>query len=415
MTATAKALPSFDPRDPEVICEPMPVLHALRASEPVHWSPALKAWVLTRYDDCKLVATDSRFSAERMKAFFAYLPPDKRQRVRDLEWSIGLWTVFLDPPDHTRLRKLMNRAFTSRAIARMESRIAGIVERLLDTAAPASEGEFDYIDAFAYPLPALVIMDMLGVPSTHLDDFKRWSDELVLFVGGALATEAKYDRAEAATKEMIAFFRALIAARRQAPGEDMISDLIAAEEAGDMLSEEELIANCILLLFAGHETTKNLLANGLLYLINNPDQMHRLRARPDLVASAVEEMLRIEGPSGAMVRVASEDVDIGDTTIRAGDRVYAMQNAANRDPDVFADPDRFDIERENNRQITFGYGVHFCIGAPLARLEARIAFPLLLKRFAELSAIDERPAWIDSIVFRGMRRMPVHYRLADQG
>lgn len=400
----------YDPRRPDVIQNPVPALRHLQEHDPVHWSDSLKAWVVTRYDDCKFVALDPRFSAERMKAFFSYLPPEKREKVKNLEWSIGLWAVFLDPPDHTRLRKLMNRGFTSRALKNMEPRIAGLVDELLNAALKKSNGKMEFIDDFAYPLPALVIMDLLDAPRERLEDFKRWSEELVLFVGGALVTEDKYRRAEQATSEMIECFRDLIQQRRRHPGQDMISALIAAEETGDMLSEEELVANCILLLFGGHETTKNLLANGLLYLIRNPDQAERLRREPQLAQSAVEEMLRVDGPSGAMMRVALEDVELHGTVIGKGQRVYVMQNAANRDPRVFSEPDRFDIGRENNRQITFGHGVHFCIGAPLARMEGRIAFPRILARMTDLKLLRDEPDWLDSVIFRGMRTMPIGYR-----
>jgi cytochrome P450 len=399
----------YDPRNPNVIQNPIPALRYLQQHDPVHWSNSLKAWVITRYDDCKFVALDGRFSAERMKAFFAYLPEDKREKVRHLEWSIGLWTVFLDPPDHTRLRKLMNRGFTSSALRDMTPRIAALVDELLDDALSRNDGTMDFTDAFAYPLPALVIMDLLAAPRERLEDFKRWSEELVLFVGGALVTESKYRRAERATTEMIDCFRDLISDRRRHPGDDMISALIAAEEAGDVLSEEELVANCILLLFAGHETTRNLLANGLLHLIRNPDQAQRLREEPRLAASAVEEMLRIEGPSGAMMRVATENVEMHGVTIRTGERVYIMQNAANHDSSVFPDPERFDIGRENNRQITFGHGIHFCIGAPLARLEATIAFPRILARMKDIHLMRDEPDWMDSVIFRGMRTMPIGY------
>jgi cytochrome P450 len=345
-----------------------------------------------------------------MKAFFEYLPPEKRKLISELEWSIGLWTVFLDPPDHTRLRSLMNRSFTSRAVSSLSDQIAALVDELIAQMRPLDRVE--YISAFAYPLPALVIMELLKMPRERLDDFKRWSDELVLFVGGALVTEEKYARAERATTEMVEFFREIIDERRATPGDDLISALIAAEEDGDKLSEDEMIANCILLLFAGHETTKNLLANGLLHLIRNPDEAVRWRNDPKLTESAVEEMLRIEGPTGAMVRVALEDVELHGRKIKTGQRVYIMQHAANRDARVFPDPDRFDIGRQDNRQMTFGHGIHFCIGAPLARLEAQIAFPRLLAAFSSIELDVDEPDWLDSIIFRGMRTMPLKLRAA---
>jgi cytochrome P450 len=294
----------------------------------------------------------------------------------------------------------------------MEPRILGIVDELIDGIVARGSGEMEFIRDFAYPLPALVIMELLRMPRERLDDFKRWSDELVLFVGGALVTEEKYARAERATNEMIAFFRGITAERRRDLGDDMVSALITAEDAGDVLNEEELIASCILLLFAGHETTKNLLANGLLQLIRNPAQAERLRADPTLAEAAVEEMLRIDGPSGGMVRVAREEVEMHGITIARGQRIYAMQHAANHDPAVFPDPDRFDIARANNRHITFGHGIHFCLGAPLARLEGKVAFPRLLQRLTDIELAAE-PQWLDSVIFRGMLALPLRFRPAD--
>lgn len=401
---------AYEPRRPETIADPYPVLAQLREEEPLHWSRSLGGWVVTRYEDCQFVTLDKRFSADRMRPFFEHLPPERRAQVKELEWSVGLWAVFQDPPEHTRLRRLLNRGFTSRAIERIRPRIVDIVDELLDGI--VDRGEMDVIRDFAYPLPASVVMEMLGVPRSELDNFKTWSDDLALFVGGALITPEKYHRAEAATVAMSECFRGIIAERRAAPRDDMISELIAAEEAGSMLSEEELIATCILLLFAGHETTANLIGNGLYYLMRFPEQQARLRNEPSLAATAIEECLRYDGPSGALVRVADADVPLHGQIIGKGDRVFAMLNAANRDPRVFDDPDLFDIGRPVKRNVTFGHGIHFCLGAPLARLEGQIAIPRVLQRLTDLTIASDDLTWSDSMILRGLTSLPIRFRAA---
>ena len=404
MTATA-----FDPRDPAYIRNPFPTLARLREADPVLWSPNIGGWVVTRYDDCKLVLTDPRFSAARMRPFFAHLPPERRAQVKELEWSVGLWAVFQDQPDHTRLRRLLNRGFTSRAVERMVPRIHAIVDELLD--AVAERGEMEAVADFAYPLPATVIMEMLGAPREGLDEIKRWSDDVALFVGGALVTREKYERAEEGTKRLSGYFRTLVRERRARPQDDMLSALIAAQDEGDMLGEEELIATCILLLFAGHETTANLIGSGLYHLTRNPEQASRLLARPELAEGAVEEILRYDGPTGAMVRIADRDLELRGRPIRKGERIFAMLNSACRDPEQFDDPDRFDVAREQNRQISFGHGIHFCLGAPLARLEGRIALPRALQRLRGLEVVDDAGLeWSDSLILRGIKRLPLRFR-----
>lgn len=397
----------YEPRAPQTIADPIPVMRRLQEEEPLHWSASLGGWVVTRYDDCRMVISDKRFSAARMRPFFEHLSPEKRARVKELEWSVGLWAVFLDPPDHTRLRKLMNGAFTSRAVESMQGRIAAITNELLD--AVVERGRMDFMADFAYPLPATVVMEMLGVPRSALPNFKIWSDDLALFVGSSLMTPEKYDRAEAATHAMSEYFRSLLDERRRQPQDDLLTALAQARDAGDMLSDEELVASCILLLFAGHETTANLLANGMYLLLKNPDELARLRREPGLIESAVEEMLRCEGPSASLVRVAHEDVELHGQTITKGQRVFTMLNAANRDPRHFPDPDRFDVGRKQNRNITFGFGIHFCLGAPLARLEGRIALPIVLDRLQELRLLEE-PGWIDSLILRGVHGLEIGFR-----
>ena len=399
---------SYDPRDPAILHDPFPVYRRLQDQDPVHWCPPLRGWIVTRYEDCRRVLNDPRFSADRLGPFFAQLPAEERARVRNLEASISRWSVFLDPPSHTRLRRLLAPGFTSRALVLMERRVAEIVDGLLDST--AGRGEMEFIADFAYPLPASVVMVMLGVALEDLDRFKTWSDDLALFVGSAQATPDKYARAERATAEMNAYFATLIRARRSSPEDDLISELLRREGTEDGLDEAELAASCMFLLFAGHETTTNLLGSGLWHLTRHPEQMARLVAEPSLAEHCVEEVLRYDGPINAMVRIATEQIEIADRTIPEGARVFAMLNAANRDPRAFENAEEFDITRRPNRQIGFGHGIHFCLGAPLARLEGRIALARIVERLGEIECDLEGPARIDSLVLRGLSALPIRFK-----
>lgn len=400
----------FDPTDRKVINNPFPILARLQREAPIHWSDTARCWIVTRYEDCKSVLMDKRFSSERMKPFFESLGAEQRARLANLESSVGLWAVFLDPPDHTRLRRLLNRGFTSRAVNGMAPRIAEIVHELFDEL--EGRREIDFIRDLAYRIPAAVIMEMMGAPHSEIENFKLWSDDIGLFVGGSRVTPDKYTRAEAATAQMSDAFRDLIAERRRKPREDMITDLIRAEDEGEVLGEEELIATCILLLFAGHETTGNLLGTSMYYFMRHLDQFEDLRCNPELADNAVEEVLRHDGPNAAATRVAGEDIELGGQLIRKGQRVFAMLNAANRDPALFTDPDQFNIRRQPNGsaaigQFAFGHGIHFCIGAPLARLEGRIALPIFADRIHNPKLLGGEPDWIDSLNFRGLTELPM--------
>jgi hypothetical protein len=394
----------YDPRRPDVIADPYPTFRRLQAADPVHWSEVLGGWVLTRYADVKAALNDPRLSSDRITPFLRHQDGSGRPALGELGRIVGLWAVFTDPPKHTRLRALMNTAFTTRAVERLRPRVVAIVDELLERAAGA--GAMDVIRDFAYPLPITVIAGMIGVPAADREPFKAWSDELAQFVGSALARPDKYERAGRSLAAMADYFRRMIPPRRARPQDDIMSALIAAEERGDALSEDELVATCILLLFAGHETTTNLIGNGVLALLRHPDQARALREEPALTQPGVEELLRYDGPTQAMVRVAREGVDIGGRAVKPGDRVFTMINAANRDPEQFAEPDRLDLARQNNRHIAFGYGIHFCLGAPLARLEAQIAVPALVARFPDMRLAGE-PPWLESLVFRGVTSLPV--------
>jgi cytochrome P450 len=399
----------FDPRRPEFMADPYPAYAAMRGKSPVYWSPVLRGWVLTRYRDVRAALMDPKLSADRITPFMESLPPARRVALSGLELILTRWAVFVDPPAHTRLRGLMNKAFTPPAIAALRPRIETITHGLIDRF--AGRGEIDLMAEFAYPLPATVIAGLLGVPEADIDRFKLWSDNLAAFVGSAQATPYKYDRAAYGLAEMDGYFRAIIRERRTAPARaDVIGGLIAAEEGGQALSEDELVATAILVLFAGHETTTNLIGNGMLALLRHPGELARLRDTPTLAEAAVEELLRYDSPAASVTRVASSTVEIAGRKIPAGDRVFLMINAANRDGEQFADPDRLDIGRAENRHIAFGFATHFCIGAPLARLEAQIAFQALTKRFASIELADHALEWSDNLVLRGVKalRLKLH-------
>jgi cytochrome P450 len=396
----------YDPRRPAIMADPYPAFRALREQAPVYWSPVLRGWVLTRYRDVRASLFDPKLSADRITPFLASLSVEKRDALSGLERMLTRWAVFVDPPDHTRLRGLMNRAFTPRAIAALEEHIAAIIDTLIDEL--AGRDTIDLIADFAYPLPATVIAGILGVPDRDIALFKDWSDDLAAFVGSAQALPDKYARAARGIAEMDSYFRAIVRARRgSAPQSDVIGALVAAEESGRVMSEDELVATAVLILFAGHETTTNLIGNGMLALLRQPDELQHLREDPSLGDSAVEEMLRYDGPAASVTRIARQEMEIAGQRIAAGDRLFLMLNAANRDPSVFADPDRLDLTREGPQNLAFGYGPHYCVGAPLARLEARLAFARLLARFEEIALTGKAPEWTDNLVLRGVRSLPL--------
>ena len=400
----------FDLGDPATNADPFPAFARLRRDDPVHWSPAMKAWIVTRYADVKRITLDTTaISADRLSPFFA-ADPARRSRIESLIRYLNHWMVFRDPPDHTRLRRLLNKAFTPRAVEALRANIEQIVALLFDRMAAKQRAgaTVDWIADFAYPLPATVIMDLLGVPRADLERVKVWSDDIALFIGTAQVAGDKYARAETGAKAMADYFRTLVDARTLLPTDDMISKLVAARDEQDALTSDEVIGTCILLLFAGHETTTNLIGNGLYYSLTFADQWQRLVADPTRADNAVEEWLRYDGPSGAIARVVARDVEFGGKRLRRGERVFAFVNSANRDPEQFADPDRFDLGRDAGGHLTFGHGIHFCLGAPLARLEAQIALSRLVERFPAMRlATTARPHWHDSLILRGVTALPV--------
>jgi cytochrome P450 len=399
--------------NPAFLANPYPLYAMLRATSPVFRPPipgyeGPGAAVLTRYADVEAVLRDPRFSVDRMRAHVFQAFSDRFPRQL-LEGPDGFRTMLMmDPPDHTRLRHLVNRAFTPRRVEeRMRPRIEALVDELL--AAVRERGEMDVMRDFAEPLPAIVIAELLGVPARDHRQFKQWSSEL-LAEGPARAFEpGAQQRTAALFRRLREYMRGIVTERREAPGEDLISGLIEAQEERDALSEGELISTSLLLLIAGHETTTNLIGNGLLALLRNPDQLERLRREPGLLENAIEELLRFDSPVQATVRIATEDVAIGGAVIPKDAVAVVLLGAANRDPAEFPEPDRLDLARANVRHLSFGLGTHFCLGAGLARLEARTAFRGLLERFPRMRLATENPEYRPNPFLRGLRSLPVAF------
>ena len=389
----------FNPLLPEFIADPYPFYARLRAEDPVHHSP-LGLWVLSRYADALLVLRDPRFGRAGYDQII-----EARFGDGPLTGSFRRWMLFADPPDHTRLRGLVSKAITPSALAALRPRIEGLVDGLLT---PLLEGgRLDVIADLAQPLPVLVIGELLGARATEVAQFWRWSDALALALEIATATPEIGAAADEAARGLSEYFGEVIAQRRGRPTDDLVSALIAAEERGDQLDHEELIATCVLLFFAGHETTVNLIGNGLLALLQHPDQIRRLRADPELMPTAVEELLRYDSSVQRTARTANEDLELGGKLIRRGDHVVALLGSANRDPDRFSAPDRLDVGRRDNPHLSFGGGMHYCLGAPLARLEASIALTALLTRLPDFALAEPTPRWRPRSNMRGLETLPV--------
>jgi pimeloyl-[acyl-carrier protein] synthase len=391
----------FNPMDPEFVADPYPTYHRLRVEDPVHLSP-LGFWILTRYDDVIAVLRDPRCVKEPIASFVA-------ARFGAPVPAMGLSMLDRDPPDHTRLRGLVSKAFTPRVVESLRPHIQEIVDGLLERV----EGDraMDLIEQFAYPLPVTVICEMLGVPVKDRERFKQWGLDIARGLDAILLNPESdvIKRSSAARLALAEYFRELIGERRAAPRGDMLSALIAAEEAGDKLSEVELLATCILLLIAGHETTVNLIGNGMLALLRHPAELRRLREDPGLIGGAVEELLRYDGPVQRTARIPSAEMTIGGRAIAAGEMIMPFIGAADRDPAHFRDPDRLDITRTDNRHMAFGMGIHFCLGAPLARVEGQIAIGTLVQRLPKLALATERPEYRQSLTLRGLTALPVAF------
>lgn len=396
---------------PEAVADPYPLLAALREHDPVHWSEKYRSWFLTRFDDVTAALRDERFSSDRISPYRRSKldGPDADPALRVAFGVLEDWMVFKDPPDHTRLRKLLSRAFTPRAVSRVRPRIAELADELLDKAIETGAGRTDLIRDYAYPLTASVIAEMLGVPREDHSLFKDWSDQITGLVFGALSDADRHSRGAAGMAELTAYLSDLVRAHERRPKNDLLSALINARDEGDSLSHDEVIATGVLLLFAGHETTTNLIGSGVLALLRHPDQRALLESDPGLLSGAVEELVRFDGPAKSVVRLMTEDTDLHGRTLRRGQRVFLVLSAANHDPAAFEEAVRLDITRRPGRQLGFSVGMHYCLGAPLARLEASIAIPRVFERLPMLSLTDEPLRWMPVLLTRGMERFPVRF------
>ncbi len=391
---------------PELVEDPYPFFHRLRREDPVHWNTRHRAWLVTRYDDVERGARDPRLSADRVSTFVAAKrSEDTRELYDPIERLLGNWMVFQDPPTHGRLRKLVHQAFTLRGLEALEPMIDSVVHEEIARFRAAGGGNF--IEEVAAPIPAIVIARLLGVPEKDHDRFRHWSDEVMTLVFANVDDPRRHERAHVGLLALERYFRALLDDRLATPRTDLLTALARAEEAGDRLSSDEVIATCILLLFAGHETTTSLLGTGLLALLRNPDEWRALRDDPALAASAVEEFLRYDGPQKVMMRFVADDLELRGKRLRRGERVLLIGAAANRDPEVFPDPDRLDLDRSPNEHLGFGYGIHYCLGAPLARMEGRLAFAAIARELPDVRLAGPAPEWHRTIVSRGLRSFPV--------
>ena len=401
--------PRIDLFDPTFKADPYPTYASLRSSAPVYRAAlpdGRGVWLITRYEDVLAVLKDKRFVKDWRGALtpeqLAQVPP-----IPEVMKPLSQNMLDTDPPDHERLRALVSKAFTPRLIERLRPRVQAISDGLLD--AVQDRGEMDLIDDYAFPLPITVIAELLGVPAEDRNNFREWSDAAV---SGNASQEYMEEILIPHMQAFTDYLRALFEEKRANPGDDLVSALVRAEEAGDRLSEDELLGMVFLLLVAGHETTVNLIGNGVLALLQHPDQLRKLKEDPSLIKPAIEELLRYDGPvETSTERFAREDVEIGDQVIPRGEMVLVVLAAADHDPERFSDPDELDITRTDNRHLAFGKGIHHCLGAPLARMEGQIAISTLLRRMPNLrlEGSPESLSWRPGMILRGLRGLPVEF------
>jgi cytochrome P450 len=391
--------------DPAVLADPYPLFERLRTEDPVHWDPYLHAWVVTRYADVvevfQTMSADRTPTPERLAALgMEQLGPIAKVMVRQM--------LFLDPPEHTRVRGLAAAAFTPRRVERLRERIQEITDSLVD--AVIRDGRMDVMETIANPLPAIVTAEMFGMPSDDHRMLKDWSQDFAEMLGNFQHNPGRAARVLTSLEAMTTYFGDAVHRQSTHPTEGLINALATAEVDGDRLSEDEVVANIIVTMVGGQETTTNLIGNGLLTLLRHPDQLERLREDPSIMPAAVEELLRYESPSQHTARLAREDQELGGKDIKARDAVIAVMAAANRDPDRFEEPDRLDLTRPNNRHLAFAWASHFCFGAPLARLEGQIVMTTLINRLHDLQ-LDTRPVeWRPNLGLRGLTALNVTFQ-----
>ncbi|WP_034216043.1 cytochrome P450 [Actinoplanes subtropicus] len=379
---------NYDPFTPEAMADPNAFLHRIRAESPLAWLPRLDAYLLTRHADVTAALRDKRMETANMSRVLQRLTPAEQEELALVRRSIEMWMGHTVPADHVRFQRLLKRYFTPAMVDRLRPRVREFTHELLD--AVAAKGQMDVVRDLAYPLPSNVIAEMLGMPVSDREQLQAWSRDIRGVFGNGDLQQLR--EAQRSMIEMHDYLRLIAADRRRAPRDDVLSTFMAAEAEG-IVTEDEAVANCVLLLFAGHETTANLITNGLVLLFEHPDQLLRLRQNPGLSPLAVEEMLRCDGPAGVIGRVTMEPVELAGHPVPAGKHIYLALMAANRDPEVFPDPDVFDIGRERSRVLSFGMGTYYCLGAALARMETDECLRILLDRFPRLRPAYRAPDW----------------------
>lgn len=393
------------------LANPYPTYKALQEVGPIHWSEEFfgGAWLLTRHDDVAQLLKDPRFSAQRTGAWVNDRE-DARGELADFQRLFARALLFLDAPDHPRIRKVMNAGFHPAVIQKLAPHIAQTVTNLLDQV--ANLDSFDFIEAVARPLPVRVITMLMGIENPQQHDFMTWSDDLATFIGTPQPTREQARRAQTSLLAMSRYLETLLALKRQTPGDDLTSRLVQAEAAGEIHGSAELLAQCAMLLFAGHETTRHLLGSGLQTLLAHPEQWQRLQQEPALLPGAVRELLRFDSPVQYTGRRVSTDLVLHGQQLRRGDLVLPLIGAANRDPARYAQPDTLDITRNDGPSLSFGSGPHVCIGAAITRMEAEMVFGQLLKRWPDIRMADAVPRWIRNPLYRGLEALPLQHAAA---
>jgi cytochrome P450 len=362
-------------------------------------------WAAFKHADCSTFLRDPRLSAKRTATLIDEFPVEKQKEFVELARTLSLWMLFFDAPEHTRLRKLMNKGFSPVAIESLRLQVEKIVDRLLTPL--RKNHQIDILPQFAHPLPAYVIAELLCVPESLHQQFVRWSNAVATLFGNPYRTVDDLVAAQQAIHGLTSYFREAVAVRRRQKGNDLISLLMEIEEDGDVLTEEELYAQCVMLLFGGHETTRNLIGNGLNTLLGHPEQAAELRDNPELIRSAVEELLRFESPVQYTGRIVLEDFEFCGVPARRGQEIIFVLGSANRDPSQFKDPDCLDLKRTKNPHLAFGAGAHFCIGNQLARLEGQVAILRMLQEFPKMRSVSAEPEWLPNFSFRGLKTLLV--------
>jgi cytochrome P450 len=393
-----------DLTDPEVIDRPYEYFGELRETEPVYWNETWGGWIVTRYDDVRQCLQDDEHlsvevEADRLRNSSLDIPRTKEMFPK--------WIIYLDPPDHTKLRRIIGEAFNPEMVANQRTEVEEVTSSLIDDMGRQAPGTVEFIENFAHPLPVHVISKIMGLPLEDGDNLEEWSKNIGLTLFHYYDADNRHERTEESIREFTDYLREVVRRRKEDPQDDLITYLNQAEAEGETLTEDEVVATAVLLLFAGHETTTKLLTNGVLELLRHPEQMEMLREDQSMVPQAVEEILRYQGTSKSLTRGVVKDFELRGKQIEAGERILLSQAAANHDPRKFDDPETFDITRGSMDHLGFGHGTHHCLGAPLARLEARVAFSALVDAFPHMELATEDIEWTRSPLVRGPEELHV--------